>query len=76
MSEIPHKDFLLSALRGACLRAKMWDVELTSIATALKSDMISPELAVIWLKEMGGLDWLDATTIGLVTKEPTPMGKK
>lgn len=70
-----HKEFMLGALRSASLRAEMWKSELNRIGVALKSDMISPELAVIWLKEIGGMDWLDATTVGLVTNDKTPVGK-
>lgn len=71
-----HKEFMLGALRTASLRAEMWKSELNRIGVALKSDMITPELAVIWLKEIGGMDWLDATTIGLVSKDNTPIGKQ
>ncbi len=76
MSEDAQKEFMLGALRVASLRAEMWKSELNRIGVALKADMITPELAVIWLKEMNGLDWLDATTIGIVTKDTTPTGKK
>jgi hypothetical protein len=73
MSEA-SKEFMLGALRVASLRAEMWKSELNRIGVALKADMITPELAVMWLKEMGGLDWLDATTVGLVTGDDA--GKK
>ncbi len=56
MSDESHREFLLSALRAASLRAKMWDVELTTIGIALKSGMVGPDEAVKWLKDVGALD--------------------
>jgi hypothetical protein len=48
-----HKDFLLSALRGASLRCKLYEAEITSIGVALKSDAITVTAAMDWLYEAG-----------------------
>lgn len=48
-----HKDFVLSALRLASLRAKMYEVEINSIGIALKSDMIDVLSALRWMKDIG-----------------------
>lgn len=48
-----HKDFLLSALRSASLRAKMYEVEINSIGIALKSDMVTVTAALRWIKDIG-----------------------
>ena len=53
MSECDHREFLLSALRAASLRAKLFDADIVTIGIALKACMISPTEAVAWLKELG-----------------------
>ncbi len=64
MSEDPHRDFLLSALRAASLRAKLFDADMTSIGVALKSHMITPEQALKWIKDIGAMD-----SIGMIPDE-------
>jgi len=76
------KEYLLCALRAASLRAKMWDNEITALGCAVKANLISPTQAVLWLKEIGGLDWLgtipaDAImTDGVGEPEKAAGGKK
>jgi hypothetical protein len=56
MTECSHREFLLSALRAASLRAKLFDAEVNSIGIALKENMITPEQAMTWIKDIGALD--------------------
>jgi hypothetical protein len=53
MSDDDHKDFLLSALRSASLRARMYEIEIQSIGIALKGDMVSVIEALKWIKDIG-----------------------
>ena len=48
-----HKDFLLSALRAASLRARMYEIEINSIGIALKGDMVTVTEALRWIKDIG-----------------------
>lgn len=74
MSEEAAKEMMLSALRDASYRSRAWDQVFIKIGTALKDGRISPDFAISWLRELGGIDWLDPTTIMLVAKENTPIG--
>lgn len=51
-----HKDFILSALRSASLRAKMFEVEINTIGIALKSDMVNVTTALRWIKDVGAME--------------------
>ena len=53
MSDDDHKDFVLSALRSASLRARMYEIEIQSIGIALKGDMVSVIEALKWIKDIG-----------------------
>lgn len=48
-----HKEFLLAALRSACLRAKLMEATLTAVGVALKNDLIEPDYAVKWVHDEG-----------------------
>jgi len=48
---LPDKDFLLSALRAASLRAKLASTEMDSIGVALKRGLVSTEEALTWLHD-------------------------
>jgi hypothetical protein len=54
--ECDRKEFLLSALRGASLRARLYEVEINSIGVALKSDMVTCDVAMQWIKDIGALE--------------------
>jgi hypothetical protein len=56
-TEDQHKEFLLSALRAASLRAKMMDADLTTIGVALRGGMIGADTAVAWIRD-SGLLWI------------------
>jgi len=48
-----HRDFLLSALRAASLRARAMESDLNTIGIALKGGLIGPEVAVRWIMQSG-----------------------
>jgi hypothetical protein len=56
MSDDPHREFMLSALRAASLRAKLFDADMTSIGIALRDCMITPAEAVKWINDIGAAD--------------------
>ena len=53
MSEEDHREFMLSALRGATLRCKVFETEINSIGVALKANMITVGEALMWIREAG-----------------------
>ena len=65
--EEQHKEFLLAALRAASARAKMMDLDITTIGVALKGDLIGCDTAVQWIRD-SNLLWM----IGAI---PDPVGK-
>ena len=48
-----HKEFLLTALRAAALRARTMEADINTIGVALKGDLIGPDTAVRWIMEAG-----------------------
>lgn len=56
MSE-DHKEYMLAVLRVASSRCKLWDNEIAAIGTALRTDMICPDIAVKWVND-AGLMWM------------------
>ena len=48
-----HREFLLSQLRCASLRAKLAANELDSIGVALRGNLITSDCAVEWLSDVG-----------------------
>ena len=60
IEEEQHREFLLSALRTASLRAKTIDNELTTIGIALKNGMIGTDTAVAWVRDCGMLWFVGA----------------
>ena len=56
MTDLPddtHREFILAALRVASARAKLMDNEIMSIGVALRGNLISPKMAVMWASDMG-----------------------
>ena len=47
-----RRQFVLAALRSACLRVKLIEKELEQIGTALKEELISPAMALEWAEEV------------------------
>lgn len=64
MSDENHREFLLAALRAASLRAKLFDADVSTIGIALKANMVTPEEAVKWIKDIGALE-----SIGMIPDE-------
>jgi hypothetical protein len=53
-----HREFMLSALRSAALRCKIYECEINSIGVALKAKMIGPSEAILWAKDAGVMELL------------------
>lgn len=49
-------ELFLAALRSAALPAKLDANEIEAIDTALKSGLITPEYAMVWLHDIGLVD--------------------
>jgi hypothetical protein len=43
-----RREFVLAALRSTCLRVRLIEKELEQIGTALKEELISPNMALEW----------------------------
>ncbi|MGC2318512.1 MAG: hypothetical protein WA615_18790 [Bradyrhizobium sp.] len=43
-----RREFVLAALRSTCLRVRLIEKELEQIGTALKEQLISPNMALEW----------------------------
>jgi hypothetical protein len=52
-------ELLLASLRGAILRARLDINEFTTIGSALRSGMITPDEAIEWLRESGLIGQVD-----------------
>jgi hypothetical protein len=64
MSECTHREFLLSALRAASLRAKLFDADITTIGVALRENMVTTQEALKWIKDIGAME-----SIGMIPDE-------
>ena len=64
MSDDAYREFLLSSLRAASLRAKLFEIDVNSIGVALKGGMISVSEALEWAKDIGALE-----SMGVIPKE-------
>ena len=53
MSDEDHREFLLSALRGAGLRCKLYENEINSIGISLKAGLVTVPQALVWIKDAG-----------------------
>lgn len=52
-------DYLLAAMRCARLRLQLLQNELDQIGIAMKTGMVSDENALVWLSEVGLLQFID-----------------
>jgi hypothetical protein len=59
-----HREFLLSALRAASLRAKMMSADIDTIGVALRAGLIPVDTALQWIRD-AGLLWL----VGAIPEE-------
>jgi hypothetical protein len=55
--KLGRRDYLLSELRAAVLRAKLTGNHLEQIGIALKFGIVDDEMAIVMLREEGLLDW-------------------
>jgi hypothetical protein len=53
------RDYLLVAIRCARLRAQLLQSEIDQIGVALKGRMVSPDVALSWLSEIGAIQLVD-----------------
>lgn len=65
--EALHRDYLLTALRAAAVRAKLMECDLNTIGVALKGGLIGTDTAVRWVREAG--------LLGMVGSLPETVGK-
>ena len=65
--EAQHREFLLTALRAATMRAKLMQADLETIGVALKGNLIGCDTAVAWIRDAGLLFMVGAI--------PDPIGK-
>lgn len=50
-----RKEFVLSALRAASIRAKLYETDINTIGVALKGGLIDSYTAMQWVKDIGAL---------------------
>lgn len=55
--EATHREFLLAALRAASARARTLALDIDTIGTALKGNLIGADTAVQWIRD-GNLMWM------------------
>lgn len=60
---VSEAELLLASIRTAVLRTKLDASELTTIGIALRAGMISPEIAVAWLADIGLVDQVIAEVV-------------
>src|SRR5213075_450746 len=49
-------DYVLAALRSAALRTRLAANEIDTIGLALRSELITPEAALLWARDAGVID--------------------
>ena len=64
MSDDVHREFLLSALRAAALRAKLFEADVNSIGIALRANMVTNEQALKWIQDIGAME-----AVGMIPDE-------
>lgn len=53
------REYLLVAIRCARLRAQLLQNEIDEIGVALKGRMVTPDVALCWLSEIGAIQFID-----------------
>jgi hypothetical protein len=53
------RDYLLIAIRCACLRVQLSQNEMESVGVALRGRLVAPEIALEWLGEIGAIQFVD-----------------
>lgn len=55
---VPHADYLLTELRCAALRARLWANEIDAMGCALRAGLVGPEEAIAAVAHSGALHLL------------------
>ncbi len=76
MSDEDHREFLLSALRAASLRARMYEIEIQSVGIALKGNMVSVTEALKWIKDIGAWELVGMIPDEIIKAEDSPINAK
>ncbi len=76
MSDEDHREFLLSALRAASLRARMYEIEIQSVGIALKGNMVTVTEALRWIKDIGAWELVGMIPDEIIKAEDSPMNGK
>lgn len=62
-----YVDYLLAELACAAIRTRLLSAEIDSIRTALRGAFISPDDAIAWLHEAGGLNLIAGSSTTILT---------
>jgi hypothetical protein len=54
----PHREFLMGALCSARLRVRLLQNEIDTVGIAIKSGLITPEVAFEWLRDIDALQFV------------------
>lgn len=76
MSDEDHREFLLSALRAASLRARMYEIEIQSVGIALKGNMVTVTEALKWIKDIGAWELVGMIPDEIIKAEDSPINAK
>ena len=68
MTTAEKTEFLLSALRCARIRIQLMSLECDEVGLALKHRLVSPEVAVGWLEEIGALQYVNPEIAAMPSK--------
>ncbi len=75
MTEDAHREFLLSALRAASLRARIFEVDVNTVGIALKSGMVTVPQALKWIRDIGALESMGTIPDEIASLEAKPILK-
>jgi hypothetical protein len=59
LDDAGFREYLLVAIRCARLRTQLLQNEIDQIGVALKARMVSPDVALCWLSEIGAIQFVD-----------------
>ena len=55
MTAVDRRDYLLAELRGAALRARLWQADIEAVGLALKGGVVTPDQALELLHDCDAL---------------------
>jgi hypothetical protein len=56
--ELAYREYILAELRCAHIRTKLLITEIETIGLALRVGLIDAEMAMLWLRDVNGLEFL------------------